>query len=128
MGSVVSDAVDSLPARGPLRSAAKLRRSGGEERIMSVSPARPLAIRRQHRAALPPDPPAAAETREDRTSTRQDERGSPFPSCGMPMPQRSSLAECQSEAGRRRTKTHVYYGPQPNLWSGNFSEIFLTRL
>jgi len=47
---------------------------------MSVSPARRLAIRRQHRAALPPDPPAAAETREDLTSARQDGRGYPFPS------------------------------------------------
>jgi len=79
---------------------------------MSVSPARRLAIRRQHRAALPPDPPAAAETREDLTSARQDGRGYPFPSWDA----------------------HVYYGPQPcvdpgpNLWSGNFYEIFLTRL
>ena len=98
---------------------------------MSASPARSLAIRRQHRAALPPDPPAAAETREDLTSARQDGRGYPFPSWDARAP---AWQSARVEAGRRRTKTHVYYGPQPcvdpgpNLWSGNFYEIFLTRL
>jgi len=129
MGSVVSDAVDSLPARGPLRSAAKLRRTGGEDLCRCR---RHVALRYGvHRAALPPDPPAAAETREDLTTARQDGRGYPFPSWDARAP---AWQSARVEAGRRRTKPHVYYGPQPcvdpgpNLWSGNFYEIFLTRL
>jgi len=128
MGSVVSDAVDSLPARGPLRSAAKLRRTGWEDLCRCR---RHVALRYGGNIELPCHRILRRRPRPERTWPQLVKTGGLSVSIvGCPCPSPA----WQSEAGRRRTKTHVYYGPQPcvypgpNLRSGNFYEIFLTRL